>query len=92
MGAAYTAAEARERFAAILDEVGDGAEVTITRHGKPVAVIVSPSTLEALRGEDEAGFAALYASFLRTSDLARHGVDLSMLAALRERPAGRGGR
>ncbi len=92
MGSAYTVGEARERFAALLDEVGDGGEVTITRYGKPVAVIVSPATLDALRGDAEDGFASLYATFLRTSDLARHGVELAMFASLRERPGGRGGR
>ena len=36
----YTASEARERFAEILQSVEQGEEVAITRHGKPIARII----------------------------------------------------
>lgn len=35
----------------MLNRVADGAEVTITRHGQPVAVLVRPDTLRTRRAE-----------------------------------------
>lgn len=40
-----TVTEARAELPALLDAVEEGHEVTITRHGKPVAVVVSPARL-----------------------------------------------
>ena len=39
--------EAKNRFSELIDRVGRGAEVTITRHDKPVARIVSATDLQA---------------------------------------------
>ncbi len=44
-----TVTEARATLPEILDRVGEGDEVTITRHGRPVAVVVRPDTLRARR-------------------------------------------
>ncbi len=45
--------EAKNKLAALLDEVEQGGEVVITRRGKPVARLVSPASVvdrsEALR-------------------------------------------
>lgn len=38
----YTMSEARAALASLLDEVERGEEVTITRHGRPAARLVSP--------------------------------------------------
>lgn len=38
--------EAKNRLGALLDLVERGEEVTITRHGKPVAKLVAPATSE----------------------------------------------
>jgi antitoxin (DNA-binding transcriptional repressor) of toxin-antitoxin stability system len=38
----YTVSNAREHFAEILDSVEQGEEVTVTRHGSPVARITRP--------------------------------------------------
>jgi prevent-host-death family protein len=46
-----TASEARARLPEVLDRVADGDEVTITRHGRPVAVVVHPDALRARRAE-----------------------------------------
>jgi antitoxin (DNA-binding transcriptional repressor) of toxin-antitoxin stability system len=44
-----SASEARALLPEILDRVQTGEEVTITRHGKPAAVVVRPDTLRARR-------------------------------------------
>lgn len=43
--------EARATLPEVLDRVADGDEVTITRHGQPVAVLVRPDALRARRAE-----------------------------------------
>ena len=46
----YTASEARARLPEIIDLVIDGQEVSITRHGKPVVVVINPASLRIRRG------------------------------------------
>lgn len=46
-----TASEARAALPEILDRVLRGEEVEITRHGKPVAVVVSPNALRVRRAD-----------------------------------------
>ena len=47
--ATMSVSEARAVLPEILDRISAGEEVTLTRHGKPVAVIVRPDTLRARR-------------------------------------------
>jgi antitoxin (DNA-binding transcriptional repressor) of toxin-antitoxin stability system len=50
--------EARAALPQLLSRVQDGEEVTITRHGQPVAVLVRPDILQRRRAEvvlDDAG-------------------------------------
>jgi prevent-host-death family protein len=47
-----TVSEARAVLPQLLDRVTAGEEVTITRHGKPVAVLVRPDSLRARRAEE----------------------------------------
>lgn len=42
MGVSMTTTEARAALHALLARVARGDEVTITRHGRPVAVVVRP--------------------------------------------------
>lgn len=46
-----TASEARAALPELLNRVEDGEEVTITRHGRVVAVVVSPRALRSRRAE-----------------------------------------
>jgi prevent-host-death family protein len=46
-----TASEARASLPALLDLVARGDEVTITRHGQPVAVVVRPDALRSRRAD-----------------------------------------
>lgn len=43
--------EARAALPDLLSRVEDGEEVTITRHGRPVAVLVRPDALRARRAQ-----------------------------------------
>src|SRR3954466_843032 len=45
MAKRVSVSEARAALPALLDEVAQGEEVTITRHGRPVAVLVRPRRL-----------------------------------------------
>ena len=45
----YTASEARAKLPEIIDLVIGGEEISITRHGKPVVVVVSPEKLRVRR-------------------------------------------
>lgn len=44
-----SASEARATLPGLLDRVGEGAEITITRHGRAVAVVVRPDVLRSRR-------------------------------------------
>jgi prevent-host-death family protein len=46
-----TSSEARAALPALLDRVLAGDEVTITRHGRPVAVVVRPDALRSRRAD-----------------------------------------
>lgn len=46
-----TVSEARAALPEILDRVEAGEEVTITRHGKPAAVVVRPDALRTRRAD-----------------------------------------
>jgi antitoxin (DNA-binding transcriptional repressor) of toxin-antitoxin stability system len=52
MATTMTVSEARAALPQILDRVLAGEEVTLTRHGQPVAVVVRPDTLRARRAGD----------------------------------------
>ena len=50
--------EARAALPDLLTRVEDGEEVTITRHGRPVAVLISPNALHVRRAEEALSDAA----------------------------------
>ena len=58
MSTTMTVSEARAALPEILDRVSAGDEVTLTRHGQPVAVIVRPDTLRARRADEAFATAA----------------------------------
>ena len=43
--------EARGKLPELLERVGEGEEITLTRHGVPVAVLVRPDALRPRRAE-----------------------------------------
>ena len=71
-----TVSEARAALPQILDRVLAGEEVTLTRHGRPVAVVVRPDTLRARRAGEA------FAVAERVRDL----LEQSGTTRLRDRP------
>lgn len=53
MARTVTATEAKSGILRLLDEVAAGAEIEITRHGRPVARLVPPAGARSLRGSFE---------------------------------------
>ncbi|MBA3236268.1 MAG: type II toxin-antitoxin system prevent-host-death family antitoxin [Chloroflexi bacterium] len=53
MSNTMTVSKARAALPQILQRVLAGEEVTITRHGEPVAVVVRPDTLRARRASEQ---------------------------------------
>ncbi|OWY59780.1 hypothetical protein B7486_72720, partial [cyanobacterium TDX16] len=49
--ATMTVTEARAALPEVLDRVASGEEITVTRHGRPVAVVVRPDALRARRAD-----------------------------------------
>lgn len=49
--ATMTVSEARAALPEVLDRVEKGEEISITRHGRPVAVVVRPDALRSRRAE-----------------------------------------
>jgi len=84
----YSIAEARSNLPKIVDQAEAGAEVELTRRGKPVAVIISHRQLERLRSE-RPRFADVYKAFLRKHTLKDVGVEDDVFQAARERGTGR---
>jgi prevent-host-death family protein len=89
MSATVTIAEARERLGQLVDEVEGGAEIEISRWGKPAAILIGVAALQALRQEASTGFSMAYAKFLRSTDAVRHGIGRDVIAAVR--PSARAG-
>lgn len=50
--------DARAHLPSLLTQVEGGEEVTITRHGRPIAVVVSPRTLQRSKAADAYAAAA----------------------------------
>jgi prevent-host-death family protein len=55
---AMTVSEARAALHELLERVAVGEEVTITRHGQPVAVVVRPDALRTRRADEALASAA----------------------------------
>ena len=62
-----TVSEARAALPQILESVTDGEEITITRHGKAVAVVVRPDLLRVRRADAALDAAAMVGDLLRSS-------------------------
>ena len=77
MAKTMTVSQARAALPQVVDRVLAGEEVTLTRHGKPVAVVVRPDALRARRA-DEA---------LAAAERVRDVLEGGRATALRPRPS-----
>jgi antitoxin (DNA-binding transcriptional repressor) of toxin-antitoxin stability system len=82
--ATTTISEARAALPEILSRVEAGEEVTITRHGRPVAVLVRPDTLAARRGAASIAAAERIGELLREARVAEIPVPSGVSAARAE--------
>lgn len=64
----YSIADARINLPEIVDQAQAGLKVALTRRGRPVAVVVSPRTLDRLKG-DRPRFGDACKTFLETHRL-----------------------
>jgi len=67
-------ANAKNTLPRLVHKVEDGATVTLTRRGKPVAILISLSELEHLRG-DRRRFDKAYRELLDRFDLGEMAID-----------------
>jgi prevent-host-death family protein len=84
----YSIVEARNSLPRIVDQAEAGAEVQLTRRGKPVAVVVGLRLLDQLRGE-RTDFRRAYRAFLGRYSLDDVGLEPDFFAPVRERGSGR---
>jgi antitoxin (DNA-binding transcriptional repressor) of toxin-antitoxin stability system len=78
-----TVSEARAALPEVLDRVLAGEEVTLTRHGQPVAVVVRPDILRVRRADGALAAAELVRALLEQGRNAR----LSTRPTMREQRA-----
>jgi antitoxin (DNA-binding transcriptional repressor) of toxin-antitoxin stability system len=62
----FSVSEARAALPHLLDRVEAGEEVTITRHGRPIAVVVRPDALRVRRADQALAAAAGVRELLST--------------------------
>ena len=58
MATTLSISKARAALPDLVDRVTNGEEITLTRHGRPVAVVVRPDALRVRRGEGALASAA----------------------------------
>ena len=90
MSRRYSVAEARSGLAALLNEVeSDPQPIEITRHGKPVAVVLSLAEYQRLKSAEPPGFAAAYDLFCRETPVEYRTADSDPFEGVRDRSDGR---
>lgn len=88
MSRQYSIVEARNSLPQIVDQAEAGAEVQLTRRGKPVAAVVGLRLLDQLRG-GRTDFRGAYRAFLDRYSLDDVGLEPDFFAAAREKGSGR---
>jgi len=84
----YSIAEARDQFAAIVQDVERTAPVQVTRRGKPVAVLVSLKEYQQLRAGRQ-DFWDAYLAFRDQVDLEEVAIDPVLFEEARDSTPGR---
>lgn len=84
----YSIAEARKNLAEIIDKAESGAEVELTRRGRPIAVLLSVEEFSRLQGKRRS-FAEAYREFRKRFPEGEDGVEPEYFEGLRDRSYGR---
>ena len=87
MNKSYSIAEARNRFTAIIRDAETSTAVEITRHGEPVAVLLSWKQYQRLSAKKD--FWESYNSFREVFDLAELQIEPEIFEDLRDTSPGR---
>ncbi len=90
MEKSYTIAEAKSNLPAIIHSVEDGPSVKLTRHGKPVAVLLSIREYEQL-AKNKMGFWSALTSFRHVLEKEKIEITDADFADLRDASTGREG-
>jgi len=88
MSKSYSVAEARAHLPEILDDVGAGKDVKLTRRGQPVAMVLSTQKYEMLQSK-HTSFGEAYRAFLRRHTPEAIGLEPDFVDSLRPREPGR---
>ncbi len=83
----YSVAEARKKFSVILKEAESRGAVTITRRGRPIAVLLSFEEFKRLRGRK--GFWEAYERLREDMKKAGIEIDTSVFQDVRDKSSGR---
>jgi antitoxin Phd len=84
----YSIADARRNLPGVVDAVEAGAEVRLTRRGRPVAVVVSVDEFDRLK-QKRASFAEAFGEFRKRFPEGSGGVERRYWGSLRDRGSGR---
>jgi prevent-host-death family protein len=84
----YSIADARKNLPGLVDEVEAGAEVQLTRRGRPVAVVVSIDQYERLKAS-RTTFAEAHRNFRQKFPEGTQGIGARYFKGLRDRESGR---
>ena len=84
----YSIADARKNLPGLVDEAEAGAEVQLTRRGRPVAVVVSIDQYERLKAS-RTTFAEAYRNFRQKFPEGTQGIGTRYFKGLRDRQSGR---
>ena len=84
----YSIAEARDQFAAIVQDVERTAPIEVTRRGKPVAVLISLKEYQQLSAGKQ-DFWDAYLAFRDQVDLEELAIDPALFEEARDQTPGR---
>lgn len=87
MNKRYSIADARDRFTALLHETEQSPVIEITRHGEPVAVLLS--WREYLRLTSGKNYWRAYDAFRERFDLQKLDINLEVFSGARDQSTGR---
>ena len=88
MSKQYSIADARKKLPTVIDEAEAGAEVELTRRGKPVAVVISVDEYQRLKTKRVA-FGEAYARFRIAYPAGTANIGREYFEGLRDRGPGR---